>query len=84
MLPVFRRFIDRKREGDLDVSGVISRDCYLAWLAYKHMKESKDSPAQFRRSLINSVSGEVRGLLLMQGLTLSHRRRLNQTRKKPF
>lgn len=65
MLPVFRKFINRKHDGDLDVSGVISRDCYLTWLAYKHMKESKDSPAQFRRSLINSVSGEVRCYLLL-------------------
>lgn len=57
-LTLFRAFMVRT-PNDLDVSGVISRDCYLAWLRSKQSTCCGDLARKYRRALTNHVSGSV-------------------------
>ncbi|KAH9261010.1 hypothetical protein BASA81_000714 [Batrachochytrium salamandrivorans] len=56
-LKVFRPFIKRLADGTLDVSGVISRDCYEQWMHARHAVETDDEAQKFHRTLTNHVSG---------------------------
>lgn len=41
------------------MSGLVSRECYMAWLEAKRASESDSEAAKFKRSLTNHVSGSV-------------------------
>lgn len=56
-LHVFRSHIIRLENGDLDVSGVLSRDCYEAWLNSKAAIDCMKEARKFHRTLTNHVSG---------------------------
>ncbi|KAH9255321.1 hypothetical protein BASA81_006773 [Batrachochytrium salamandrivorans] len=56
-LRVFREHMIRLPNGTLDVSGVVSRACYLRWLDTKNARESDVEAKRFYRTLTNQVSG---------------------------
>lgn len=56
-LRVFRAAMRRREDGSIDVSGVISRQCFRAWLELKNVSESDAESLKFRRVLTNHVSG---------------------------
>lgn len=59
-LKLFRPFIKRTETGLLiDASGVMSRECYLAWLQAKNVHENDEEAKRFLRTLTNHVSGTV-------------------------
>ena len=62
--PSLRIFLNlvtcNKDTGELDVSGVVSRECYETWMKHKNIKEENESIAKrFSRTLLNHVSGTV-------------------------
>ncbi|KAH9254012.1 hypothetical protein BASA81_007887 [Batrachochytrium salamandrivorans] len=52
-LKVFRPFIKRLADDTLDVSGIISRDCYVQWMRARHSHETDDEAHKFHRTLTN-------------------------------
>ncbi|KAH9255291.1 hypothetical protein BASA81_006731 [Batrachochytrium salamandrivorans] len=56
-LMVFRSYIVHLSDGTLDCSGVVSRDCYLAWLECKVAVETDAEAHKYHRTLTNHVSG---------------------------
>lgn len=56
-LHVLRAHFERLPNGELDASQVISRRCYLSWLASKQMSESNVQAKRFHRTLTNHVAG---------------------------
>ncbi|KAH9249671.1 hypothetical protein BASA81_012640 [Batrachochytrium salamandrivorans] len=59
-LHVLRAYFERLPNGELDASQVISRRCYLNWLASKQASESNIQAKRFHRALTNHVAGNGR------------------------
>lgn len=88
-IQTFRKFIIRLPDGTLDVSGVISRGCYLAWLELKSREETDLSATAYYRALTNHVSGTASAYVSLFQTTNTHihrndARRLVRRKKKPF
>ena len=47
---LFERFIVRNGKGNVDVNGILSRECYLAWLENKE-KILTDPEEAFRKTI---------------------------------
>lgn len=56
-MTIFRSFIHASDTGELDASGILSRDCYLAWLEHRKQRETPKEAKRFQRTLSNHLSG---------------------------
>lgn len=57
-LRLFKPYISRGEDGEVDASQLLSRACYLGWLRAKSVaQESDDEAKRFLRTLTNHVSG---------------------------
>ena len=50
-LPIFKRFIKRDRQGKPDVAGILSVECYHAWLQAKGVHVPLDPEDAFRKAI---------------------------------
>lgn len=69
-LRVFKSFITRRQQGNndgegytLDASGVISRECYLAWTTARYVEQNDEEAHRYCRTLVNHLAGTVRRCL---------------------
>lgn len=58
-LRIFRQFIHRVPTGELDVSEVISHDCFQAWMGLKRSAGTDADGRKFHRTLTNHLAGTV-------------------------
>lgn len=62
-LRIFRQFIYRMPTGELDVSEVISHECFQAWMGLKRSAGTDADGRKFHRTLTNHIAGTVSSLL---------------------
>ncbi|KAH9252283.1 hypothetical protein BASA81_009885 [Batrachochytrium salamandrivorans] len=56
-MAVFRSFIVAREDGSLDASGILSRECYLTWLAIRKHVESDQEARRYQRTLSSHIGG---------------------------
>lgn len=56
-LAVFRAFIVTREDGSLDATGILTRKCYLTWLAVRQHAESDQEARRYQRTLSSHIGG---------------------------